>query len=64
MLWITMNDKGYWKRRDWRKVRLERHPTHLCIRWFHWSWRPRVYLCYYEGQMHEQRYMPVRWGKL
>lgn len=51
------------KKKDWRKVRLPQHSTHIVIRWFHWSWRPRVYICYWEPAMGEQRTMALRWGK-
>lgn len=54
----------YWHKQDWRKRKLPRHENHLCIRWYHWSWRPRIFWCYWDVQMSEQRCQAVKWGKL
>lgn len=56
--------RRYWHKQDWRKVRLNRHPNHLCIRWYHWSWRPRIVFCYWDARMSEQRAQAVKWGKI
>lgn len=45
-----------WHKADWRKHHEAPHAPHLVVRWFHWSWRPRVYICYYDGVMMEQRH--------
>jgi hypothetical protein len=45
-----------WHKQDWRRIKRKRHPAHLVIRWFHWSWRPRLYICYWEPRMSEQRH--------
>lgn len=44
------------KKQDWRNIKEKKHNTHLVIRWFHWSYRPRIYWCYWEPRMLEQRY--------
>lgn len=44
---------------DRRKLKQPKHATHLVLRWYHWSWRPRLSICYYDLQLHEQRDMKV-----
>lgn len=48
---------------DWRKVKMERHPAHLHLVWFHWSKRPRLYICYWDEQMNEQRHKALGFNK-
>jgi hypothetical protein len=47
-----------WHKHDWRKDRWgkERHSPHVVLRWFHWSWRPRFYIHYWDEAMKEMRY--------
>ena len=50
-------------KKDYRKERMQRHPTHLVIKWYHWSWRPRVFICHWAHDILEQRTKKVSWGK-
>lgn len=53
---MALSCKHSFKRTDWRKVRDPFHYPHVVVRWFHWSWRPRIYIHYWEHKMSEMRY--------
>ena len=55
--------KQDWRQQDWRKIKEPRRASHLCIRWFHWSSRPRLYWHYYEPRMGEMRYRGIFWWR-
>lgn len=44
------------KKEDYRKARMKPHDTHLHLVWFHWSWRPRLYICYFDNKLNAQRH--------
>ena len=57
--------KTYWAKRDWRNEKMPRHEDHIAIRWFHWSWRPRLVMCYFDHSLGEQRHRFIKlrlWG--
>ncbi len=47
-----------WKK-DYTKVHFDRVAPHLCVKWFHWSWRPRLYIHYWNDDLKEMRFIGI-----
>ena len=54
-----MDCKNEFKKRDHRGIKYPRHKPHLVVKWFHWPWRPRVLIHYYDKTMGEMRFTNV-----
>lgn len=54
-----MECRNSWHKKDWRKIKEQRTKPHLCVRWFHWSWRPRLFIHYWSSEIGEMRYTGI-----